>query len=55
MQRKVKGQFPNLFAALVALDLKDVLTSPWTESARTRTSRRRANSSASRVSNWPPR
>lgn len=30
MQRRVKGQFPNLFAALAVLDLKDVLTSPWT-------------------------
>lgn len=33
MQRKVKGQFPNLFGALAVLDLKDVLTSPWTGSA----------------------
>ena len=33
MQRRVKGQFPNLFAALAVLDLKDVLTSPWTEAA----------------------
>ena len=33
MQRKVKAQLPNLFAALAVLDLKDVLTSPWTESA----------------------
>jgi hypothetical protein len=33
MQGKVRARFPNLFAALAALDLKDVLTSPWTESA----------------------
>ena len=30
MQGAVRGQFPNLFAALAVLDLKDVLTSPWT-------------------------
>jgi hypothetical protein len=35
MQRRVREAFPSLFAALAALDLKDVLNSPWpTESAR---------------------
>lgn len=33
MQRAVRAQFPNLFAALAVLDLKDVLTSPWTASS----------------------
>ena len=35
MQRQVRAAFPNLYAALSALDIKDVLTSPWpVESAR---------------------
>lgn len=29
LQRRTKEAFPSLFAAMVALDLKDVLTSPW--------------------------
>jgi hypothetical protein len=33
MQRRVQAAFPNLFAALVSLDLKDVLTSPWAPDA----------------------
>jgi hypothetical protein len=33
MQRRVQAQFPNLFAALASLDLKDVLTSPWAPDA----------------------
>jgi hypothetical protein len=33
MQRRVQAQFPNLFAALASLDLKDVLTSPWASDA----------------------
>lgn len=33
MQRRVQAEFPNLFAALAALDLKDVLTSPWAADA----------------------
>lgn len=30
MQRKVREAFPGRFAALAVLDLRDVLTSPWT-------------------------
>jgi hypothetical protein len=30
MQRRAQAEFPNLFAALVSLDLQQVLTSPWT-------------------------
>ena len=33
MQDKVRQAFPSRFAALVVLDLKDVLTSPWTADA----------------------
>ncbi|MDH3496650.1 MAG: hypothetical protein OER21_07800 [Gemmatimonadota bacterium] len=33
MQRRAQAEFPNLFAALAALDLTDVLTSPWTAAA----------------------
>jgi hypothetical protein len=33
MQRRVQAAFPNLFAALASLDLKDVLTSPWAADA----------------------
>ena len=33
MQDKVRQAFPSRFAALVVLDLKDVLTSPWTAAA----------------------
>jgi hypothetical protein len=33
MQRRVQAALPNLFAALVSLDLKDVLTSPWAPDA----------------------
>lgn len=33
MQRRAQAELPNLFAALAALDLKDVLTSPWTADA----------------------
>lgn len=29
MQRRVREQFPNLFAALAEMDLKEVLTRPW--------------------------
>lgn len=29
LQRRVKEAFPNLFAAMAALDLRNVLTSPW--------------------------
>ena len=35
MQHMVRTQFPNLFAALAVLDLKDVLTSPWTVASAT--------------------
>jgi hypothetical protein len=30
MQRRAQVEFPNMFAALVSLDLQQVLTSPWT-------------------------
>lgn len=33
MQRRVQAAFPNLFTALASLDLKGVLTSPWTADA----------------------
>jgi hypothetical protein len=33
MQAKVRGAFPSRFAALAVLDLRDVLTSPWTAEA----------------------
>jgi hypothetical protein len=33
MQQRVQAAFPNLFTALASLDLKDVLTSPWTAEA----------------------
>ena len=33
MQRKVREAFPSRFAALAVLDLRDVLTSPWTAAA----------------------
>lgn len=33
MQRRVQTEFPNLFAALASLDLRDVLTSPWAPDA----------------------
>lgn len=33
MQRKVREAFPGRFGALAVLDLKDVLTSPWTADA----------------------
>jgi hypothetical protein len=33
MQRRAQAEFPNLFAALASLDLKDVLTSPWAAAA----------------------
>jgi hypothetical protein len=33
MQRKVREAFPGHFAALALLDLRDVLTSPWTTQA----------------------
>ena len=33
MQDRVRQAFPSRFAALVVLDLKDVLTSPWTAAA----------------------
>lgn len=29
MQRRVRGAFPSLFAALAEMDLQEVLTSPW--------------------------
>ena len=29
LQRKTKDAFPSLFAAIAALDLRDVLSSPW--------------------------
>jgi hypothetical protein len=29
MQRKARDSFPNRFAAIASLDLKDVLNSPW--------------------------
>jgi hypothetical protein len=29
MQRKVRESFPNQFAVFAAMDMKDVLTSPW--------------------------
>lgn len=29
MQRRVRETFPSLFAAIAALDLRDVLNSPW--------------------------
>lgn len=33
MQRKVREAFPGRFGALAVLDLRDVLTSPWTRDA----------------------
>jgi len=33
MQRKVREAFPGRFGALAVLDLRDVLTSPWTSDA----------------------
>lgn len=33
MQRRVREAFPNRFGALAVLDLRDVLTSPWTVDA----------------------
>lgn len=33
MQRKVREAFPGRFGALAVLDLRDVLTSPWTADA----------------------
>jgi hypothetical protein len=33
MQNKVREAFPSRFAALAVLDLRDVLTSPWTAEA----------------------
>ena len=33
MQGKVREAFPSRFAALAVLDLRDVLTSPWTAAA----------------------
>jgi len=33
MQRRVREAFPGRFGALAALDLRDVLTSPWTTEA----------------------
>ncbi len=33
MQKKVREAFPAQFAALAVLDLRDVLTSPWTTDA----------------------
>jgi hypothetical protein len=33
MQRRVREAFPGRFSALAVLDLKDVLTSPWTADA----------------------
>jgi hypothetical protein len=33
MQRRVRDAFPGRFAALAVLDLRDVLTSPWTAEA----------------------
>ena len=33
MQNKVREAFPSRFAALAVLDLRDVLTSPWTADA----------------------
>lgn len=33
MQRKVREAFPSRFGALAVLDLRDVLTSPWTTDA----------------------
>jgi hypothetical protein len=33
MQRRVREAFPGRFGALAALDLRDVLTSPWTAEA----------------------
>jgi hypothetical protein len=33
MQRRVREAFPSRFGALAALDLRDVLTSPWTAEA----------------------
>ncbi len=33
MQRKVRDAFPGRFGALAVLDLRDVLTSPWTTDA----------------------
>jgi hypothetical protein len=33
LQRRVREAFPNLFAAMATLDLKDVLTSPWQPAA----------------------
>jgi hypothetical protein len=33
MQRKVREAFPGRFGALAVLDLRDVLTSPWTAEA----------------------
>jgi hypothetical protein len=35
LQRRARESFPNLFAAIASLDLKDVLNSPWqTEAVR---------------------
>lgn len=33
MQRKVREAFPSRFGALAVMDLRDVLTSPWTTDA----------------------
>lgn len=33
MQRRIREAFPSRFGALTALDLRDVLTSPWTVEA----------------------
>ena len=33
MQRRVRDAFPGRFSALAVLDLRDVLTSPWTADA----------------------
>lgn len=33
MQRRVREAFPSRFSALAVLDLRDVLTSPWTADA----------------------
>jgi hypothetical protein len=55
MQRRVREAFPGRFGALAALDLRDVLTSPWTtESAAPYVTEARAfvEETATQLESW---
>ncbi len=55
MQRRVREAFPSRFGALAALDLRDVLTSPWTAEAAApyvREAREFVEETAKQLASW---